>query len=322
MSREPYRIEVTEDGFVQGREKLEGAGAAQAFGPWIVLCAAIIVGLLIATFWSPTFVDTVIGMNIARTVLGSNPATAVFTNVWFSIIFAIAAGLANTFTACNCVVFSCIAPLSSQQSQGAKRGVASLLMWMAIGIIVVTTLYGIIGTLLNKQIPMLSHAVLPFGQQFPVRLLQSSVVFVILGIVLCYWGLTALQFARNPFQKLVERHSWLVSLFLGIIVGFFSVGRPYPLFQELLTYASGSGNVLLSALLLALQGLCNMAIMALVFVLLIYGTRGRFVRWLQANPARSRALTAFSLVVGGIFLIAYWGIRLPSHFGIGWFPTF
>jgi MFS family permease len=322
MSREPYSIEVTENGFVQSAEKPKGARTSQLFGLWIVLLAATIVGLLIAIFWSPTLVDTVIGMNIAHAVLGRNPTAVVFTNVWFSFVFAIAAGLANTFTACNCVVFSCIAPLSSQQSQRTKRSVGSLLLWMAIGIITVTTLYSVIGTLLNKQIPMLSHAILPFGQEFPVRLLQSSVVFVILGLVLCYWGLVALQFARNPFQKLVERCPWLVSLFLGIIVGFFSVGRPYPLFQELFKYATGSGNVLLSALLLALQGLCNIAVMALVFVLLIYGTGGRFERWLQANPSRSRALTAFSLVVGGIFLIAYWGIRLPSHFGIGWFPTF
>lgn len=116
-------------------------------------------------------------------------------------------------------------------------------------------------------------------------------------------------------------------LYIGALPTSYMLHTPYFAIHKKInasgfTYASGSGNVLLSALLLALQGLCNIAIMALVFVLLIYGTGGRFMRWLQANPSRSRALTAFSLVVGGIFLIAYWGIRLPAHFGIGWFPTF
>jgi len=32
--------------------------------------------------------------------------------------------------------------------------------------------------------------------------------------------------------------------------------------------------------------------------------------------------TAFSLIVGGTFLIAYWGLRVPAAFGIGWFPHF
>jgi hypothetical protein len=261
-------------------------------------------------------------MNIAHAVLGHDPTTVTFTSVWFSFAFAIAAGLANTFTACNCVVFSCIAPLSGQKGQQAKRGVGFLLLWMIIGIIVVTALYGIIGTIMNEKIPMLSSATLPIGQNFPVRLLQSSIVFVILGIVLFYWGLVAIQFAKNPFRKLIESRPWLVPLFLGTIIGFFSVGRPYPLFQMLFQYTTRSENILLSALLLSLQGLCNIVIMALVFVLLMYGTGGRFERWLQADPWRSRALTAFSLIGGGIFLIAYWGIRLPSHFGIGWFPTF
>ena len=58
------------------------------------------------------------------------------------------------------------------------------------------------------------------------------------------------------------------------------------------------------------------------FCMPLYGTRGRFERWMQANPHRARMITAISVIVGGTFLSAYWGMRLPANFGIGWFPHF
>jgi hypothetical protein len=293
------------------------ATRSRTLTPWIVLLVGVVVGLLLAILWIPAIADDTIGVNIASGILGTNAASATITSAWFSFAFAIAAGLGNTFTACNCVVFSCIAPLSGQKSR-TNLGVWRLLMWMAIGVIAATVVYSLVSTILDTQIPMLSKGVV--GQDFPVRLLQSVVVFVILGIVLLYWGLVTLQFAANPFRKLVEARAWAMPLFLGIIVGCFSIGRPYPLFQTLFQYAVSTGNIFLSAALLALQGLCNIAVMALVFVLLTLGTRGRFERWMQAHPNRIKMLTAFSVIVGGIFLIAYWGIRLPAGFGIGWFP--
>jgi len=295
------------------------ANNSRALTAWIVLLVGAVVGLLLAILWIPAIADDTIGVNIASGILGTNAASATITSAWFSFAFAIAAGLGNTFTACNCVVFSCIAPLSGQKSR-TNLGVWRLLLWMAIGVIAATVVYSIVSTILDAHIPMLSKGVLPIGQDFPVRLLQSVVVFVILGVVLLYWGLVTLQFAPNPFRKLVEARAWTMPLFLGLIVGCFSIGRPYPLFQTLFQYAVSTGNVFLSAALLALQGLCNIAVMALLFVLLTLGTRGRFERWMQANPSRIKMITAFSVIGGGIFLIAYWGIRLPAAFGIGWFP--
>ncbi|HXR64318.1 MAG TPA: hypothetical protein VN729_00230 [Ktedonobacteraceae bacterium] len=276
-------------------------------------------GLLVAILWIPAIADDTIGVSIASGILGKDAASVTITSAWFSFAFAIAAGLANTFTACNCVVFSCIAPLSGQKSR-TNLGVWRLLMWMAIGVIAATVIYSLVSTFLSTQLPMLSKSVLPIGRGFPERLLQSAAVFTILGIVLLYWGLVTLKFAPNPFRQLVERRAWMLPLFLGVIVGCFSVGRPYPLFQTLFRYTISSGDFFLSAALMAIQGLGNIAIMALLFLLLTIGTRGRFEQWMQAHPRGIRMLTAVSVIGGGIFFIAYWGLRLPAAFGIGWFP--
>lgn len=299
----------------------EAAKNSSAIAAWTVLLVGTVVGLLIAILWVPAIADDAIGVNLASSILGRNAASVVLTSGWFGLAFAIAAGLGNTFTACNCVVFSCIAPLSGQKGQ-TKAGVGRLLLIMALGVVVITALYGVVGALLDRQIPGVSKAILPIGRGFPVRLVQSTAVFVILGIILFYWGLVALRLAKNPLRRMVEKHLWTIPFFLGVIVGCFSIGRPYPLFQTLFQYAAGSGNVLLSALLIALQGLCNIVVMALLFVLLMFGTGGRVERWMQGNPFRAQALTALSVIGGGVFLIAYWGIRLPALFGIGWFPHF
>lgn len=71
---------------------------------------------------------------------------------------------------------------------------------------------------------------------------------------------------------------------------------------------------------MAVQGLGNIVVMALLLLLLMYGTGGRFERWLRSNPRRVTTITAISLIVGGTFFVVYWGFRVPSYFGIGWFP--
>jgi len=256
---------------------------------WITVLVALAGGLLLAILWSPALADDTIGGTIANTILGSPAKTAPLDNALFGFAFAIAAGLGTTFTACNCAVFSCIAPLTSAKGQ-ARIGIGPLLLWMCIGVITVTSAYGIIGALLGSQVPSLSQGVvhLPAGRTYPLRLLQSTTVFVSLGILLLFWGLAALQIVSTPLKGLVQRHHWIVPFFLGTIVGCFTIGRPFPLFHKLFQYSTGTGNPALSALLIALQGLGNIALMALLFVLLTRGTKGRFERWLHGNPLRAR----------------------------------
>jgi hypothetical protein len=302
---------------------LEAGTEVRSLTVGIIVLVAVSIGLLLAIFWIPAIADDTVGETIANTILGSTASSVPISNAIFSIAFAIAAGIGTTFTACNCVVFSCIAPLSKEKGQ-MRLGVGRLLLWMCLGVMSITAVYGITGAVLGSQVPSLSRAVihLPGGESYPVRLLQSTTVFVILGIILWFWGLTALQIVANPFKGVVRQRPWIVPLFLGIIVGCFSVGRPYPLFHKLFQYSAGTGNPLLSAILIALQGLGNIALMSLLFVLLTRGTGGRFERWLQGNPFRAKAITAISMIGGGTFLIAYWGLRVPAAFGIGWFPHF
>jgi hypothetical protein len=59
----------------------------------------------------------------------------------------------------------------------------------------------------------------------------------------------------------------------------------------------------------------------LMGVLLVALSMTRFPRWLAAAPVRASTASACSLVAGGSFTIIYWAIRVPAHFGYGWFPT-
>jgi hypothetical protein len=31
-------------------------------------------------------------------------------------------------------------------------------------------------------------------------------------------------------------------------------------------------------------------------------------------------ISAVSMILGGAFFRIYWGVRVPSYFGVGWFP--
>jgi len=299
---------------------LENASGSRSLPVWIIASFAIAIGVILAMIWIPAVADDAIGENIANTIVGSTAKTVTLNDTLLGIVFAVAAGLGTTFTACNCAVFSCLAPLAKEEGQ-KRIGVGRLLLYMCAGVVGVTAIYGILGVIMGGQMPSLSTSIvhLPMGN-YPMRLLQSTLVFVCLGIVLLIWGAGSLRVRQNALSRLVQRYSWLTPLALGVIVGFFTVGRPFPLFRKLFVYSAGTGNIALSAALVALQGLCNIAVMALIFVLLTRGPGGRVAQWLQEKPARARMLTAISMLGAGTFLIIYWGVRVPSAFGIGWFP--
>jgi hypothetical protein len=286
---------------------------------WLVIPASMATGLLIAVLWSAQLADDTVGVTVASKLVGTDAATTSIGNSLFAMAFAIAAGLGTTFTACNVCVFSCIAPLAREK--GATRASAGRLMGlMAAGIVLVTLVYGVVGALFGSSVPSLSTSMTTvLGHKYPVRLLQSDVVFTVLGLVLLAWGLTTLQVIRNPFRALTARYAWLTPVFLGVIIGGFTVGRPYPLFHKLFIYASQTGDPLLAGVLTALQGLMNVALMGAIFLLLSRGTGGRFEAWLTSKPLRAATITAVSLFIGGAFLISYWTFRVPAVFGVGWF---
>jgi hypothetical protein len=195
------------------------------------------------------------------------------------------------------------------------------LLWLSLGVIMVGGFYGAIGALIGTSLPQLSAARLgDSATGMPVRLLQSIVVFTILGVVYIVWGLMALGVLRNPFAQWSANHAWGRSLFMGATIGAFMIGRPYPLFFKMFQYAASTHDPIFGALSFILSGLGNIVIMAVIFLILHYGTRGRFQNWLTSNPSRVQLITAYALIIGGVFYFTYWGLRLPARFGIGWWP--
>lgn len=284
-----------------------------------IVLLSVLAGMLMTSLWSFHFVDSVIGDNIANTLLGYNAKETPIGGAVAGAFFAFVSGLACTFTACNIAAFSAIAPLA-----GEKRSMGNALkplMYMTAGLVGVAVIYGIVAALIGPSLPQLSAARLGDPETgFPVRLIQSSVVFVLIGLIFVVWGLMSLGVVRNPFAGVAARYPWAQTAFMGVLIGGFLIGRPFPLFRKMFEFAVSTQNPLYGSLAMTLQALGNVAIMVALFLLITYGTGGRFERWLTAKPGRVRVVTAIGLIVGGTFFVTYWGLRVPSIFGFGWWP--
>lgn len=275
-------------------------------------------GVLLAVLWSFEFVDSVIGDNVANAVLQRDARNTAIAGTAAGLIFAFVSGLAGTFTACNIAMAAAVGPMSQAGAAHSGRSGVMLMLrpaaWLTVGMVTVSAVYGFIGVLLGPHLPQLSTAT---AGGVPVRLIQSAVVFGIIGLALIYLGLAALGvlpdvFRDHPIGRVVA---------LGALIGGFLIGRPYPMFNKLFHWAVDTHNPLYGAAAFVLQSLGNIVLVTGVFVLLVLGTRGRFVRWLAGSPRRTTLLTAALLIGLGVFTVVYWDIRLPARFGIGWFPT-
>ncbi|MET7807006.1 hypothetical protein [Micromonospora chersina] len=283
----------------------------------VAAVAGVLGGLVLAVLWSFEFVDHVIGDNVANSVLGTDAKQTAIAGSAAGVVFAFVSGFAGTFTACNIAVFGAL-PDVAECSTAPRRGrLAAALVplgWLALGLVSVAAVYGFLAVLVGSRLPQLSTDTV--GDGLPVRLVQASVVFGVIGLAFAWLGLAALGLLPDPFAgRPVAR---LVTL--GALVGGFLVGRPYPLFHKLLEQAVDSHNPFYGALVLVLQSLGNVLIMAVLALLLVLGTRGAFQRWL-ARPGRAALLVGVSLLALGAFLVFYWDVRLPAMFGYGWFPT-
>ncbi len=298
------------------RRPIREASSASA-QVWRLVLISVLAGAIITSIWSFEFVDSTIGDNVANTMLGYDAKETPISSALAGAFFAFVSGIAGTFTACNICAFSAIAPLA-----GNKRTVGSVLrplLHLGIGTVVVAAVYGAVGALIGPDLPQLSTATV--GESgYPVRLLQATIVFVLIGVIFILWGLTTVGLLRNPFAQLSEKYPWAKLVFMGALIGGFLIGRPFPLFRKMFEFAVETQNPLYGSLAFILQALGNILLMVLLFLLLTYGTGGRFERWLQAKPGRIYAFTAVALIVGGTFFVTYWGFRVPSIFGIGWWP--
>ncbi len=62
---------------------------------------SVAAGILLAILWSYEFVDSVIGDNVANTLLGHEAKSTPIVGTGAGLLFAFVSGFAGTFTACN-----------------------------------------------------------------------------------------------------------------------------------------------------------------------------------------------------------------------------
>lgn len=282
---------------------------------------SLLAGAAIAALWSFRFVDSVIGDNVANTLLGYDAKGTAISGVAAGAIFAFVSGLAGTFTACNVAAFGAVVPLVREGDSWRSRLRETLrpLGRLAIGMIAVSGVYGAVGALVGERLPQLSTATV--GDGLPVRLIQASVVFGIIGLVFIWLGLAAIGLVPDPIAPLERRFPSARLVVLGALVGGFLIGRPFPLFHKLFSYAAQTHNPVYGAAVFVLQSLGNIVVMAVLFALLMLAARGGFARWLTARPTRLVTVTAVAFLVAGAFTFLYWDVRLPARFGYGWYPA-
>ncbi|MFJ6676062.1 hypothetical protein ACIQMJ_33595 [Actinosynnema sp. NPDC091369] len=291
-------------------------GTDRTTGSGRLIVGSVIAGVLLSVLWSYEFVDHVIGANVANALLGEEAATASIAGTAAGLVFAFVSGLAGTFTACNIAMAASVGPMSEAggTSTGTARSLLRPLGFFTAGMVAVSAVYGAVGVLVGPGMPQLSSAMVG---TMPVRLLQSAIVFGVVGLAMAYLGLAALGVLPDPFRgRPVAR-----VVVLGALVGAFLIGRPYPMFIKLFRSAVDSGNPLFGAGTFVLQSVGNVVLVTAAFAALAVGTRGRFLRWFSGNGRRSAAVSAALLIALGVFLLVYWDVRVPSIFGFGWFPT-
>jgi hypothetical protein len=292
--------------------RVDGRARHRALIAWSVLA-----GLALAVLWSYEFVDHTLGDNIANTLLGHDAKATAIGGTAGGLLFAFVSGLAGTFTACNIAMAASVGPMSQAGSAAGGTGLRPLLRplgWLALGAVAVSAAYGFAGVLIGDALPQLSTDKVG---DMPVRLLQSVVVFGVIGLVFVYLGLAVLGTVPDPFRnRPVAR-----VVVLGGLIGAFLIGRPYPLFNKLFHWAVDSGNPLYGAGAFVLQALGNIAIVAALFALVVVVTRGGVLRRLAGSPHRTVAVTGALLLGLGVFTVVYWTVRVPAIFGFGWFPT-
>lgn len=282
--------------------------------PWPVLFGAVL-GAVIASLWSYKFVDSVVAGTVMDRLMGEGSASTLHGSVVGGIAFAFASGLAGTLTACNVAVFSTLIPLG-----GADRG-RGRVPWTALGwflgsAAMVSGLYGAVGALAGTSLPQLSAATI--GDGLPVRIVQASVVFVLIGLVLLHLGLAEAGLVTDRIARAESRFAPARIVLLGGLTGAFLIGRPFPLFRELFADAAARRDPFYGATVFIVQSVGNVLVVLVLATVLIHLTRRRPTSWLQRN---ARVVSIVALVASGAFLVCYWLFRVPSIFGYGWYPA-
>jgi cytochrome c biogenesis protein CcdA len=279
--------------------------------------AALVGGVIIAGFWNYKLVDGFGKEVIAANTIGNADVLAksfASNGMMFGVVFAAVAGLAATFTACNCVVFAMLPGLACSTDKNASRSAAlKALGLFTLGVLAIGIVYGL-------YVGALGSGVTAFNAR-PARLRQAETVFTILGSILIVWSILEFGFLHRITDRIPAGFRSFVSApttraaIMGLIVGLFAVGRPYPIFRDLLVYAASAHNPVYGAVVMSVQGLGQILLMVIVFLLVIWLFGARLTRWVQTKPNQPALITSIALMAGGSYFVYYWGIALVYNLG-------
>lgn len=309
--------EVADGGLTADVDVAAAYGVAQRIA---YLLAAITLGVIVAGFWNFRAVDG-LGVSVAASTIGGYEGKAaqfVTLGAGFGFVFALVAGLAATFTACNCVAFAMIPGLVCARDRAAGRSTAlRSLGAMLTAVVVVGAVYGAYVGLLG---PMGVEAI----NGRAVRFAQASVVFSVLGSVMLLWsgiefGLLDRVTARcSPVTRAFFAQPTVKAAIMGLMIGAFAIGRPFPVFREFLLYAAEFERPSYGAAVMALQGIGQILVMVVVFLVVLAAFGKRLAVWVVASPAQPTLVSACALAAGGAYFLFYWGIGRAWPWLSGW----
>jgi hypothetical protein len=285
-----------------------------------VVGLSVLAGFLLTVVWSAKFVDQTIGDNVADTMLGHHAKGTPIAGVLSGVAFALASGVAGTFTACNVAVFGTLAPLIGQTQSARGRMLRTLrpIGWLSAGMIAVSATYGAIVGVVGTRMPQFQTTT-P-GAGWSPRMIQSMVVFGIIGLVMLCLGLAAVGVVPDPLARLSARFPNAPLILMGALIGGFLIGRPFPLFRQMFRDAADSHNPLYGALAFSLQSIGNIVIVTVVFLLLALLVGGRLRTWISAKPSRAAVMVAAALITVGAFTMLYWDVRILAARDLIWYP--
>ncbi|MCC5941113.1 MAG: sulfite exporter TauE/SafE family protein [Balneolaceae bacterium] len=287
----------------------------------------ILIGIIIAGFWNFHLVDGFGRDFIAGKTIGD---TSLLAGTYgergsgFGFVFAAIAGLAATFTACNCVAFAMIPGLAcSTDKQATRKTAIRAIVAFTLPVVVIGAAYGIFVGFLGAD------GVAAINER-PVRLAQAQAVFSIIGAVMIFWGLIELGYLNwftkrlSPLTREFFGTSVAKAGLMGTLVGLFAVGRPFPVFREFMTYAAAAESPAYGAAVMTIHGLGQIAVLLGLFFLLVWFAGNRMMNWATEKPWQPRMVTALALLGGGAYFVFYWGIAFIYDVGrwgfkLGWY---
>lgn len=294
---------------------------------WSYALSAVGVGVVVAGFWNYDLVDGFGRDIVAGGTIGDTSSLAgTFgqRGLGFGFLFGAIAGVAATFTACNCVVFAMLPGLACAPRQHSRVNNPWWALSAFVGaVLLVSLVYGLfVGSLTPDQVQTFN------AREF--RLAQARLVFTGIGLLMLTWGLAELGALDHLSDRVAGRARSVLGTpvvkasGLGLMVGLFAVGRPFPVFRDFLSYAAHAGSPLYGAGVMMMQGLGQILLMTILFVGLVGLGRRRLSTWVVSRPHQGKIVGALALLAGGAFFVFYWGLAFAFDLGrwgfkLGWY---